>query len=251
MNTDFDKYKIFEKEPKSWNELQIMTSSLLSDMGYLCEIEKNIETARGKVNIDVYAQMQNKQPSQTILVECKYWSKRVPKTVIHAFRSVVNDSGANFGIIISKKGFQEGAVSATQMTNISLYSWEEFQDYFKAEWLKSMIHSNHVAGRPLLDFTDYMGDFYYAEFDELSDENKEAFFAIKRKYSEFAIYCHKDYYLNQRNGDIEYLDRAIDERKNKMPIEINSYSDYFYFVKNYCKRGLVEFDMLFGKEVRK
>jgi hypothetical protein len=251
MNIDIDKYKIFQNEPKNWKELQIKTSLLLSDIGYLCEIEKDIKTVRGNVNIDVYAQNSSQQPSQTLLAECKHWSTNVPKTVIHSFRTVVNDSGANFGIIISKKGFQEGAKIATEKTNILLFSWEEFQEYFKVQWLKSMIKSVHIIGKPLLNFTDYLGDFYDKEFDKLDDEKKEQFFNIKRKYSEFAFYCHKDYYLNYVNGDIEYLDKAIDERKNKLPIAINCYSDYFYFIRDYCIKGLVEFDKLFGKEVRK
>ena len=251
MHIDIDKYKIFINEPINWKDLQLKTSYLLSDLGYLCEIEKDIETVRGIVNIDVFGQNLNLQPTQILLVECKQWSKNVPKTVIHSFRTVVSDSGANFGLIISKKGFQEGAIKATEKTNILLFSWEEFQEYFKIQWLKSMILSIHIIGKPLIDFTDYMGDFYNDEFDKLDDNKKEQFFNIKRKYSEFAFFCHKDYYLNYVTGEIEYLDQAIDERKTKMPIEINCYSDYFYFIRDYCKEGLNEFDNLFQKQVRR
>ncbi len=39
--------------------------------------------------------------------------------------------------------------------------------------------------------------------------------------------------------EIEYLDRAIQERKKKLPITINCYKDYLmYFIRDYCIDGL-------------
>lgn len=244
-------YSIFNDEPKDWQELQTRVASVLSDIGYSCEIEKDIDTVRGKVNIDVYAENNSIQPKQIILSECKYWTTNVPKSVVHSFRTVVTDFGANFGYIISKAGFQSGSFDAVYKSNISLLTWNEFQEFFKPAWLYAMLHKVHILGKPLMDFTDYMGDFYDNEYDLLSDEKKEKFKQTIEKYSDFAWYSNKQYIVNYVTGEIEYLDQAIQERKTKLPITINCYKDYFYFIRDYCIEGLKEIDLIFGKPVRK
>lgn len=246
--TDFT---IYNDHPSSWRDLQIRVAAILSDIGYICTIERDIDTVRGKVNIDVYAEKTGIGPSQVILAECKYWTANVPKSVVHSFRTVVGDSGANYGYIVSKTGFQSGAIEAVDKSNVSLLTWDEFQEFFKAAWLYAMINKNHVLGKSLMDFTDYMGDFYDKEYDLLSDEKKEAFHQAQIKYSKFSFYSHKDYVLNYVTGEIEYLDQAIQERKENLPIEIKCYKDYFYFIRDYCNEGLKEIDSIFGKQVRK
>ncbi len=247
MNT----YSIFNDEPGDWKELQTRVASILSDIGYTCEVEKNIDTVRGKVNIDVFAENTNIQPKQLILAECKFWSTNVPKAVIHSFRTVINDSGANYGYVISKAGFQSGSFDAVDKSNVSLFTWNEFQEFFKPTWLNAMLHKLYILGKPLMDFTDYMGDFYDQDYDLLSEENKEKFKEAISRYSDFAWYSNKQYSVNYVTGEIEYLDQAILERKSKLPIEINCYKDYFYFIRDYCLAGLNEIDLIFGKPVRK
>jgi hypothetical protein len=58
----------------------------------------------------------------------------VPKTVVHAFRTDMDEIGAHVGFIISAKGFQSGALEAARNTNIELLSWDEFQERFFARW---------------------------------------------------------------------------------------------------------------------
>lgn len=244
-------YSIFNDEPKDWQELQTRVAAILSDIGYACEVEKDVSTVRGTVNIDVFAKNDIIKPNQIILAECKYWSTNVPQSVVHSFRTVVNDFGANFGYIISRAGFQSGCFEAIYKSNISLLTWNEFQEFFKPAWLQAMLHKIHVLGKPLMDFTDYMGDFYDKEFDLLSDEKKAKFRETISKYSEFAWYSNKQYSVNYITGEIEYLDQAIQQRKAKLPITVTCYKDYFYFIRDYCVEGLNEIDLIFEKPVRK
>ncbi|QUS54071.1 hypothetical protein [Pseudovibrio brasiliensis] len=44
------------------------------------------------------------------------------------------DFGANVGYIISKAGFQSGAFEASELTNIKLMTWKEFQLEFEEQW---------------------------------------------------------------------------------------------------------------------
>jgi hypothetical protein len=251
MHKDIKMYNIFKDTPENWKDLQVKVSQIFGDLGYNCEVEKDLETVRGKVNVDVYAENIIDSPSSIIIAECKNWSTNIPKSVVHSFRTIINDFGANYGIIISKNGFQKGAYEAANNSNIQLFNWDEFQDHFKVQWLETVIKNVDKIGRPLWYFTDYMGDFYNKELEKLPKQKQERFFKLRRKYSEFAFYSIKDMYLNHFTGDIEWLDKSIDERKVKIPVTVNSYSDYFYFVREYCIAGLNEFDELFGKKVRR
>src|SRR5688572_11853633 len=114
-----------DAEPDNWRALQNQTATILRECGFHVEIEKTISTARGPVQIDVLAE-DRAQPTNVVYVcECKLWRRRVPKTVVHSFSSVVANSGANVGLIISSSAFQSGAREAATFTNVRLLSWQE------------------------------------------------------------------------------------------------------------------------------
>lgn len=96
---------IFNDEPKDWVELQDKVAYILGSCGYIVETPKKIQTARGEVEIDVFAQ----SSEELIICECKFWESNVPQNTVFAFRTIAEDIGANKGIIVAKKGFQSGA----------------------------------------------------------------------------------------------------------------------------------------------
>jgi hypothetical protein len=126
---------------------------ILEDVGFETKVQKTIATARGKVEIDVFAKRDN-PISMVILSECKYWNRPVPKSAVHAFSKVVQDYGANVGYIISKMGFNAGAYDAAKFTNIQLLTWEEFKDIFEVEWLKGISTRVRDEFRLLMDCTE-------------------------------------------------------------------------------------------------
>lgn len=129
---------IFDKEPKTWNDLQSLVAKAFQEMGCEASIEKPIMGVRGTTAIDVYVQDTTREPAIITLCECKHWSKKVPKTVVHAFRTVVSDNGSHVGILISKVGFQSGAYRAAESSNIHLYNWLEFQKAYETRWTNSI-----------------------------------------------------------------------------------------------------------------
>ena len=50
--------------------------------------------------------------------------------------TVVSDSGANTGLIVSSTGFQRGAVAAAAFSNLQLLDWIGFQTMFAVRWLR-------------------------------------------------------------------------------------------------------------------
>src|SRR5215813_8551028 len=118
---------IFDIEPVTWQELEGMVFQAFQEMGYETRRNREIATARGRVRIDVYAVKRSNPIPTIVLCECKYWNKAVDQNVIYSFRSVCADAGAHYGVVISKKGFQSGAVESREHTNIHLLTFKEFQ----------------------------------------------------------------------------------------------------------------------------
>jgi len=133
---------ITEHVPSDWLELQRDVAQVLEECGFAVEIERSTEMARGSVKIDVYAEESHRGRRNTIICECKHWNSRVPQTIVHAFRTVVADTGANVGYIVGSSGFQSGAHEAARMANIRLLNWEEFQEEFLNQWLEEHVVPN-------------------------------------------------------------------------------------------------------------
>jgi len=147
---------IYAQEPSDWRDLQDKVASILNVCGCESEVERTIETARGDVDVDVHAIDKSISPNLVYLCECKLWSKAVPKSVVHSFRTVVSDYGAHIGFLISRNGFQSGAYEATKNSNIRLVNWFEFQDIFISRWKdRRYVEVRQLFDR-LFDYYDYL-----------------------------------------------------------------------------------------------
>jgi hypothetical protein len=131
---------LVEKNPDTWEDLQNCVGQIFKDIGFYTFIGEDFKRrSGGTVNLDVWGKDVTLSPSLNYICECKQWNTRVPQEKVDAFRTVMLDVGAHCGFIISKKGFQEGAESSADGTNIYIYTWEEFQEYFNNRWVEAMI----------------------------------------------------------------------------------------------------------------
>jgi hypothetical protein len=119
--------------PGDWHQLQEAVAQVLSDDGYTVSVEQTLPTARSSVTFDVFAKKAIGGHTISIAVECKHWAKSVPQVVVHAFRTQVDDLGADAGYIVSSAGFQSGAYEAAGNTSVRLVTWEEFLGKFAPE----------------------------------------------------------------------------------------------------------------------
>ncbi len=169
--------------PNTWQDLQEQTARILNECGFEVELEKKIVTVRGEVEIDVYAEEIIKGRKYTILCECKHWKSRVPQNVIHGFRTVVADIGANVGYLISLNGFQSGAFSAAELTNLELLNWEQFQNAFEETWYDEYLSPQIIKDLdPLLTYTEPLAPSWYPN---LPDSEKQEYLKLKQRYDEF------------------------------------------------------------------
>ncbi len=81
--------------------------------------------------IDVVLRHKSAFYEHLILVECKYWKRRVRREQVDAFVTAVRDLRAARGVIVSTKGFQQGAVTQARLDGIDLFTIRELS---KEEW---------------------------------------------------------------------------------------------------------------------
>lgn len=173
---------ITNKSPETWQDLQIQTARILEESGFEVELEKKIQTVRGEVEVDVYAEEIVKGRKYRILCECKHWKNRVPQNVIHAFRTVVADIGANVGYVISLNGFQSGALSAAELSNIELVDWWEFQSAFEETWFDAYLSPQIVKDLdPLMTYAEPLAPQWYSD---LPDDEKLEYGRLKSIYDD-------------------------------------------------------------------
>ena len=233
--------------PKSWETLELTVNKILNQCGLNSERGRLIATARGTVNIDVFAQDYKSTPAVEYLIECKYWNTEIPQTVIHSFRTVVNDYGAQYGLIIAKKGFQSGAYEAIKNTNIRLLSWQEFLLLFEERWLKNKVIGLYKLMKPLEIYTDPLDVSDYLE--KLS---KDEFLQYKKLCEDYIGLVINTFNLKSSVfGDNlmsykEKVEKFISEYEHDTEeYEFSCYSDFFEHIEKKCSKGIERFDNLF------
>lgn len=234
-------YQIINNDPNDWRMLQHDVSTILKDCGYETETEKTIETVRGKVEVDVIA-TKKKAYTSTILCECKYWNTAVPQTVIHAFRTVVEDSGASQGIIISKTGFQKGAFEAVAKSNLVLLTWQGFQNVFSLDYVHHVVDRNFKKGHELRIKVNLVLEIYNQYPIVLSNEEFDHFQLLREAHNQYLFYSFREHYehLDTREITLAEVHRGIAVAKKDLKIDVNSLKEYFDYIFMKCEQEVLK-----------
>ncbi len=153
---------IDDPRPDDWRVLQAGVCQLFNDIGLSAAVEVELPTPRGRVVVDVYATDEKSVDNIKYIVKCKNWNSAIPKTVVHAFTTVMHETGANIGFIVSQHGLQSGAEKYTQHTNITGLSYQALQErYFNVWWQRhfcivaaSVASSAHQYVEPINSFRE-------------------------------------------------------------------------------------------------
>jgi hypothetical protein len=113
---------------RDWRDYQEAVAAVFREQGCTARVEARVAGARGEHLIDVYVTFRQHGVECRWVVECKLWKKRVEKEKVLTLKSIVEDVGADRGIIFCENGFQAGARDAIRHTNILLVtSLDEFK----------------------------------------------------------------------------------------------------------------------------
>ncbi|QBX57314.1 restriction endonuclease [Nocardioides seonyuensis] len=178
---------IEDAPPATWQDLEAMVARVLRECGYEVEVQKHVELARGDVNVDVWAD-DRAEPPNILAIECKHWNRPVSKDVVHGFRTVVGDSGANTGLLVSSAGFQSGASEAAAYSNVHLLTWDDFQRMFALRWFRSFMSPTVAEETDALhEYTEPINSRVSRKAAALPDERQAAFVALREIYTPLMV----------------------------------------------------------------
>ncbi|MDT2761437.1 restriction endonuclease [Aerococcus urinaeequi] len=214
-----------------WRDLQNQVSNFLNEAGYSAETEKEIDTVRGTVEVDVFAASKYEMLNQFIC-ECKCWNTNVPQEKIHAFRTVVSDSGSMLGIFIVKKGYQKGAYEAARKSNVLLKTWEEFIAMIENQWLIRKIIKINKLISPLAVYTDPLD----VPLDKLNTK--------KLEHYQILNIDTMGNYITLRMMDMDSMNKDFIEFDG---IKFTAYDDLFNYAEDYIVSVKKQFENIFSE----
>lgn len=224
--------RVTNEIPTSWRDLQDKVCKYLNQCGYHAESPKTIELVRGQVEVDVFATTDDELLRQFIC-ECKFWETPVPQEKIHAFRTVVQDSGSMLGIFISKMGYQEGARKAADRSNVVLKDWDGFIDMIADKWVKNRFREVLRLADPLGVYTDYL-DVPIEKFQ--TEAARQECIRLQEKYIEPYMIARALEMGMHRPEEVVMIDG----------IQFDYFNCLFDYFEQVFVRGVEEFEELFA-----
>jgi len=116
-----------------WKELQKEVAELFRSVGCSADEDHKVTGVRGEHKVDVYVNFKALSVECSWIVECKHWNSNVTKEKVLTLQSIVQDVGADKGVLVAKKGFQSGAIRSAQKSNIVLTNLEDLRRYIDDE----------------------------------------------------------------------------------------------------------------------
>ena len=243
---------IFDSPPENWKHLQKMAQQMFAEINCHAEEEKRIDTVRGTFDADVYVIDSYKAPEMVYIIECKCWSTNVPMGVVRDFRTVISDTGAHLGIIVSMEGFQEGAYKVAENTNVKLFSWAEFNNYFLSRWLESMSINVDSLTRKLIPFLD--PDFSNIDFQEPERWNfLRKWKELERISGGYLYFVNAHPKINMEDFPLQFIDNEVDldkiepENWPSIFVRFATPRSYFDFMFDRVNNRLDDFQKLFAQ----
>jgi Restriction endonuclease len=171
---------ITNQDPASWQELEESVCAILAECGMRARRQVKLDFPRGGATVDVMAEESVNGIVSRTICECKNWKTKISQDVVHSFRTVMQESGAHRGYIISKVGFQSGAVDAARATNIELVTFAEFQDKYFDKWYDVRVWE---IEREVGALNTYYEPFGIPGMSRLEDQReKDAYYALWRRW---------------------------------------------------------------------
>lgn len=128
--------------------------------GFEIRHNQKVETYDGTYQIDVLAEYTALGCRNTVVVECKKYTRNVERSVVAELYAKVQSIGAQKGILISTSGFQKDAVKFAGVHGIAL--WQVCEEAIK--------HITNAMGVSIVQYMlvqlrDYLPKFFMLSWD--------------------------------------------------------------------------------------
>ena len=242
--------KIFAKEPSDWIDLQNKVAYIFESCGYTAKSPMKIKTARGEVEVDVYAELLDIK----VITECKLWERKLSQDIVFSFRSIISDSGVNRGIIVSKRGFQSGAYDNAQFTNIELLTWEDFMNKYQERYLKTMVRKYQCIKSTLYRLASDKWE-YQKYIDQLDIEKHKTVNYLKAKLLQIVAVISPMCTMLQFEMDetigwsVDYLEVLIKKAEELFKMNYYSFYDFFQYINKEIHNITADIGKIYGIKI--
>ncbi|WP_022883708.1 restriction endonuclease [Glaciibacter superstes] len=117
----------------AWREYQEQAATLFRELGFDVQTDLRISGARGSHDVDVFVSFERAGLVVNWIIECKHWKRPVDKSHVLTLRSIVEDAGADRGILLSESGAQRGALAVTHKSNVHVTSIIDLKEIASGE----------------------------------------------------------------------------------------------------------------------
>jgi CxxC-x17-CxxC domain-containing protein len=114
---------------EEWRAFQERVAALFRTIpNCIVSVGERLHGARiGMVETDVVARFRGQSTGKlsrrphhfefAVIIECKFWRKKIPQEKIFALKTIVEDVGAAMGILVSEVGMQSGVLEYSRVPN--------------------------------------------------------------------------------------------------------------------------------------
>jgi hypothetical protein len=188
-----------------WHDYQEDEAEFFRELGCDAEVDAQIKGARASHKVDVWVTFRRFGLEQKWVIECKQYNRPIPKEKVLALKGVVDDIGADRGLLIAESGFQPSAANASLSTNISLLTLVKLHELAKADLLSGVFGKLEEKADRL---SDLLHDLFWPE--------PEPFYSTPRPGVDEEGYYDKS---TEPHSLISHMERA---RKCRFPIAIGA-----------------------------
>jgi len=122
----------------TWRDYQEDVAEFFRLLGCDAKVDTRIQGARARHKVDVWVTFSRFGFEHKWVVECKLYNRSIPKEKVLALKGIVDDVGADRGILIAESGCQPAAYAAAQSTNVELLTFVELRECAKTDLLSSI-----------------------------------------------------------------------------------------------------------------
>lgn len=116
-----------------WSKYQEDAAAHFRRLGLSASTNVTLPGVRSTHDIDVVVRFERAGIDQLWIVECKDTGRPVSKDKALLLRTIVDDVGADRGILLCENGFQRGAFEVAERTNVLVTSLAELEDASRDE----------------------------------------------------------------------------------------------------------------------
>ena len=143
-----------------WHDYQEDIAEFFRELGCDVEVDAQVQGARASHKVDVWVIFHRFGLEHKWVIECKLYKRPIPKEKVLTLKGVVDDVGADRGVLITESGFQPGATNAALSTNVSLLTFAELREIAKRDLLFNVLRKLEEKAEHL---SDLLMDLFYPE----------------------------------------------------------------------------------------